>query len=384
MYNDLQPQLKNIKTNPEVVNRTFGNLKKNPLFQTQQGMDVLNDWKQATLQQPEMNSLKELRSSVYDDLGPNSSAADHKRLDAINDAITDVRKNSIEATKNDLPKEMHGEVDNLQNQLALADSAHASNIEDLNAVKGLIGNRPIGSPSQFINRIADMKEADLAQKAANLDVSSMRSIKDQFPAVYEKVKNAKINDMVQNSTNPISGFNDAKFFKQYGNLDNEMKDLIFSPEDQAHIENLQTVRQAVPSKLGPSGTPGGQMMMQALSPTRNAQDFAIRQAMKNPSMPSETMQNINPANQKNPIAPAIVKMAKGINTQPNKGYDKWYGDGFQNVMDSASAQDKQMLQSMRSKILSDPKGKQLLLEASSLKPGSKRLDRVLSDIKELK
>lgn len=67
------------------------------------------------------------------------------------------------------------------------------------------------------------------------------------------------------------------------------------------------------------------------------------------------------------------------------GYQKWYADGLQNLKDHAeSASDKQMIDSMRSKLVADPRGQQLLLEASTSKPGSQKMNQLLSKIKDMK
>jgi len=64
------------------------------------------------------------------------------------------------------------------------------------------------------------------------------------------------------------------------------------------------------------------------------------------------------------------------------GPKKWQNDGLNNLMNHADNEmDQQMLTQMKDKLQSTKKGQQLLIEASTLKPGSKRLDRVLSDIK---
>jgi len=72
------------------------------------------------------------------------------------------------------------------------------------------------------------------------------------------------------------------------------------------------------------------------------------------------------------------------NYQSSGGYQKWYADGINNLTNHAdNPDDKKMIQGMRSQLLADPRGQQLLMEASTLKPGSKRLNRVLQDIKGL-
>jgi hypothetical protein len=284
MYNDLTPQLKNIPVDEGVVNKAFGALKRDPLFQSADGKVMLDEYKNIALQQPELLSLKEWRSTIGDSVSSMSSPLDAKRAEALQKVVTAVRDNSIEAQKLNLPKSMHGEVDNFINQMALADSAHASNVNDINSIKGLLGNKDFKSPTNFLNKLGEAKESDLAERASNLDISSLRNMQEKFPEIFEKAKTAKLNDMIQRSS-PGGTFKENTFLKQYENMDKELKNLIFDPKMQSHIENLKTVRQAIPEKLGPSGTPEGEMMMQMLSPKRNLMDYGIKKILNGAASP---------------------------------------------------------------------------------------------------
>jgi hypothetical protein len=65
------------------------------------------------------------------------------------------------------------------------------------------------------------------------------------------------------------------------------------------------------------------------------------------------------------------------------GPKKWSNDGYSVLFKHVDRDEKEYLRSMKDKLLSSPKGQRLLIEASALKPGSKKLDKVLADIKEL-
>lgn len=64
-------------------------------------------------------------------------------------------------------------------------------------------------------------------------------------------------------------------------------------------------------------------------------------------------------------------------TKPLKGKDKWANDGFEKL--SAHAPD---LEFDRDQLMSDPKAKALLIQASDLKPGSKAMDKIMMKIKD--
>lgn len=395
MYDELTPHLRKIEVNPTVVNKTFGALKRNPLFQTQDGVSMLADYQDAAKNVSDLASLKEWRSNLRDAVGPNASPLEAKRMDAIAKAVTSIRDNSINALKEHMPEGMHEGVDKLIDDVALADAAHSANLKDINSVKGIVGNKDFKSPTTFLNKLGDMRESDVAQKAANLDIGTMRNLQEKFPSVFEKAKTAKINDLIQNSTNPVSGFNDARFLKQYQGLDQEMKDLIFDPKIQSHIENLQTLKQAIPDKLGPSGTPEGKMLMDMFNPKRNALDYGVKKTLESASSGAPTAPAVPEPSRAANVLKFVASQSKAQAGVPNttiqksaeqsppaKGQDKWANDGFQKLLDHTDDSDtKNSLQKNKGAMLSDPKLKDLLSAASDLKPGSKAMEKILSQIK---
>lgn len=284
MYTKLEPRMRKIPVDVGATNSAFGVLKKNSLFNTKDGMEMLEEFKANVLQQPKLNSLKEFRSEIGDTLTAMSSPRDVKRIEALRNVVTDIRDRSINAQKGVLPKKMHEDIDDLINQIALADSAHASNLGDVNSIKSMLGNKDMKSPVTFLNKLGEMKEADLAERASNLDVTSLRNMQSKFPSIFEKAREAKINDMIERSSRATSGFNETTFLNQYDKMANELKELIFDPKMQAYIKDLRTVKAAIPESLGPSGTPEGLMTMDMWGPTRNVQDFLIRKSLNNPKV----------------------------------------------------------------------------------------------------
>lgn len=318
LYEDILPDMRKIPVNGQVVNRVFGDLKKNPIFQTKDGIAMLEEMKGVAASQPELASLKEWRSTLRDAVGPSASPLEEKRYEAIRNAVTAIRDNTINATKAEFPKGMHKEVDSLIDQVALADRAFAGNVEDINGIRGILGNKEIGSPTTFINKLSAAPEADLFNRASSLDIASLRRMQEKFPSVFEKAKTAKINDMIQGATNP-SGFSEVRFFKQYGEMDQELKELLFAPEMRAHIESLNTVRQAIPKQLGPSGTPKGLMTMDAFGPKRNVMDYGIKKVLEGaarpatPIAPASLPANVLPMNRAAPILQSIPRSIQAPN-----------------------------------------------------------------------
>lgn len=397
MYEDLTPHLRKIEVNQAVVNKSFGALKRNPLFQTQDGAAMLREYQDAAKGVSDLASLKEWRSTLRDAVGPSSTPLEAKRIEAIAKTVTSIRDNSINSLKEHMPKDLHGEVDNLIGDIALADAAHSANIKDINSIKSIVGNKNVSSPSTFLNKLSGVKESDIAQKASNLDVGTLQNLKQKFPSVFEKAKAAKINDLIQNSTNPISGFSDARFLKQYQGMDQELKNLIFDPKIQTHIESLNTLKSAIPDKLGPSGTPEGKMMMDMFNPKRNALDYGIKKTLESTSKApvAEQVAEVKPSMTakvlKFSVATPTAKAGTPVGSlrsvaddkAPKKGTDKWADDGYEKLLEHADPDDKAMLEQLKDSLLSSAQGKKLLINASDLKPGSRAMDKLLTQAKQL-
>lgn len=365
LYNQVLPDMRKIPVDKGVVNKAFGILKRNPLFLTQDGQAMLEEYKQITQTQPELASLKEFRSTLRKSLSPGASRLDKLRIGAIEDAVTSVRDNSVEALKASLPAGTHAEIDDLISQIALADAGHAGNIKDLNSIKSIIGNREIRSPGDFIEALNKMKESEVAERAANLDITTMRNMKNKFPSIFEQVKEATVNDLIQ-SSQKANGFNDTSFLKKYNNMDQEMRDLLFSPEMQTHINDLHTVKQAIPPVLGPSGTPKGLMTMDMFNPRRNVLDYGIKKTLS--SVSSEA----NAASAAKPVE-KVVETA----VQATKGPEKWVNDGIKKIQEH----DASIRPEVISEAVTTKKGKDLLIKASDLTPGSKAMEKVNKDLK---
>jgi hypothetical protein len=174
-----------------------------------------------------------------------------------------------------------------------------------------------------------------------------------------------------------------------------MKDLLFDKGMQSHIDALQTVKSAIPDKLGPSGTPEGQMVMDMFSPRRNAMDFGIKKVLQN-ATPAEssavqaipdsnvvplrkTLSALTLATPSTPPSSAIEFQKAADKNKPTKGPEKWANDGLKNIQDhdSSAFSDPAVIE----QILGSKKGKDLLIRASDLKPNTKAMDKIVEQIK---
>lgn len=313
MYQDLQPHLQNIPVDQGVTNVAFGQLKKNPMFQTGEGRAMLDDWHQATAGQPELNSLRELRQSLDGSLSPNSSPQDAARVSALRNTITKVRDNSIEALKSSMPSGAHSEIEKLGNDLALADAAHSSHIGDLNAIKSIVGGKEVGSPTEFLRRLDNLSEEQIAKRAGDLGVSDLESIQKYDPQTFAKIKQSSLNDIINSSVGKNQQFDTNKFLKQYNKLNPETRDMLIDPAVQSHIKDIQTVKNEIPNQVGPSGTPHGLGYKEGFEPlkavTGNFKDLTARNVIYNSKIPGSDVvaPAISPA-----VSPPVAKLPAAL------------------------------------------------------------------------
>jgi Skp family chaperone for outer membrane proteins len=103
-----------------------------------------------------------------------------------------------------------------------------------------------------------------------------------------------------------------------------------------------------------------------------------------------TPANISKLAQANPgIAGAAISrftrtandaVGRAADQRPEKGPERWAADGFDNIVEHSSPDKRAVLEKMRGEMLKNPKLKELLIKASDLKPGSKALDKLLTEI----
>jgi hypothetical protein len=170
----------------------------------------------------------------------------------------------------------------------------------------MVGGKEVGSQSGFLQRLGDLTEDAVTSRASNLDVSSLRALKDKFPEIFEKAKQAKINDMITRSTNAVSGFNQAAFSKQFNKLGPELQEMLFDPEMISHIKNLSMLQSEIPAKLGPSGTPEAMFTMDMFNVKRNVGDFGIKKVL---DFTSKGMPRPEPIAE--PVAKGITNIFEG-------------------------------------------------------------------------
>ena len=287
LYNKLEPDFLNIPIDLKTVNRELGFLKKSTYFKTKDGEAVLSNIVDDLSKLDNLADLKEYRTNLLKSIPNTASDLDRIRLRDVYEKITNIRDNSIAALQNQpefkfAPSGVKKELAQTVDQIALADSAHRANMEQINKVRHLFGQKePFKSSSEFVRKISEIPNQNLTEKVfSSGNVNELKQFSEQFPDAFSQMKIQKFTKIIQDSMDK-DGINFTRFNKNYEKLDPQIKDLIFDPETQSYIGALKTVIESVPERLGPSGTPQGLFTMNGINPNRILNDMWSKYLYKN-------------------------------------------------------------------------------------------------------
>jgi hypothetical protein len=390
LYKGVSPQLRRTPVDAKTINDNFDTLKGGDLFGTDERQAYLEKWRTNALAKKDLNSLNELKKSVPEEVPGNAPQIDKKLAGQVYNALDSSVKSSATASGNP----------DLAAKLQEANDLHSSHLEDYNSIKNLFGNNDINSPGALLDKLQKTTPEKVFQRASNLDADSLQAVKDRFPyPILDKVKTAKLNDLVQGSS-PNGEFSFDRFIKKYSSPDFSQaeKNMLFNPDLQAHINDLDLLNKNKPENPNPSKTTTLQMLMGAASPTRNALDLALRLGMAAsnqtnklpvgylsqgqpslfgaiksavPALASPLLQGpLLPKALTVPLVPPDFSGAKS-------GPKKWAFDGYNNLLQHGADA------SLLPQAFADEKGKDLLIRASDAKPGTKAMDNIQQRLERL-
>lgn len=286
LYQSITKDLQKIPVNVGVIKSQIGALKRNDLFRNDQGRAFLERIESEVSETSDIASLNNYISDFFKQRSPMASGRENAFIDATYGALKNIRDNSLNILKNDefvkqAGKGGHAAVDAVIDTLTLAEKQYATNITDINAIRSILGSsKEFGSPTAFSEKLSEQSFEKIGKQAGGSSVETLQRMKKNFPTVFEKAKEQKINDLIKSSE--TKGEMDlGKFIKNVKRLSPEMRDLLFDKESNDLISNLETVYNSLPGPINPSGTSTMQRMWQSFSsPLKWASDYAASKALK--------------------------------------------------------------------------------------------------------
>lgn len=287
--------------------------------------------------------------------------------------------------------------------------------EDLQGVAENARIKTQKGPSAFLDAVDQIPSERIQDKFFNVQNNrQLMTLKSKFPDQFELLRQGKIKDIVDrsvdNSVNGQGRFSTQKFLKEVGDLNDEAKAMLFEGKTNI-LKDIETVHRSLPRNFNPSGTASESGWQDAIY--RNVRDlptYALYRAAstnlgkgisdslikapqmvelyhKSPQAYHTIVQKIE--NNVGFISPKQISVPKAADGKENnkdrpvvdlKGANKWAVDGYSKLLEhdnSGSLSNDQAVE----KLFSTPKGRDLLIKASDLKPGTKAMDDLMTKIK---
>jgi hypothetical protein len=260
------------------------------------------------------NSLEDLEN-VRKQVGRSLETAYAKRdfnavdsLSKIQDHLGDFRDDQFVKLSQSAAPGPHGENmgQEMVNQYQQTRQAYAQMMSDMKDAGRLLGVKT-KDPKSFIEAIQNISPEKLDNKLFGSDqfkaVQATQKFQQYFPEQFEQMKALKLKEIAEKSLNSHGEIDPGKMIKQVDKFGPEMKDILFGDKIST-INDIKTVLQSIPDKMGPSGTPQGNLFnamahpfMQAGEGLRYGQYRALSSPMLNSAAESMGQFGNSPAGQ---------------------------------------------------------------------------------------
>lgn len=269
MYSELEPHMQAIEvpmsakkqavdgllsSDAAAVNKTFANQIANSI------QDAQN-----------LNQLKLVRSdAIKTAMDPQ---APYTQKTIANDAISkinDLTENQATLAAQKIAGQGDGKdlAQGLLQTRANANKAYKGLMDDLQFIsqRSGMGNAADYGPKTFIQNLTEnYTPEEIPRKLFDLkDSELLSSFKEQFPDQYESARKLRLGQVLEASKYK-DNVSPAKFLNQVKGMSSQAVENLFGNGKSEVIDSLKTVVTAMPEKIGPSGTPQGQMFLNFIS-----------------------------------------------------------------------------------------------------------------------
>src|ERR1019366_6966741 len=86
--------------------------------------------------------------------------------------------------------------------------------------------------------------------------SSLNTIKEHLPEEFEQMRKYKLGSIADKSTYD-GKINPVRLLQQIKDMPSSTRNVLFGPDQSKMLDNMKTVVESMPTKMGPSGTPQG-------------------------------------------------------------------------------------------------------------------------------
>jgi hypothetical protein len=397
-FQDLAQYTKDIKTTPRSVDAVTRNILSIPEVEVLD-LPLAKQVAKALEKNPSANQIKILRGIV----GKEAEAAEGASAKAyweIYHKLGRLEQNTIKrGVIQSARTQPEGEriAEGMLGQLKGANKSYSTQIGKVQDVAENARLGRVNNPSQFTNKVEAIRSENVQDKLLNLADSRLtESIKENFPQAYTTLRGAKLGDLARSSQDAEGNFITTKLLSNTKKYSPEGQKALFQ-NNSDKLDDIRLVHGSLPEKVGQSGTSQAFDIKQFLNPVSQVRDLARAAIYK--GLTNNQVQAVAKALSKNPEFKAIAEIdpkaanavilnfvqkmktetpatiRKSADDKP-KGPEKWASDGFDKL-----AKHDPTLADFKSELFETKKGRDLLIQASDLQPGSKAMDRLKLSIK---
>lgn len=257
-----------------------------------------------------VDDVKAYRAILNRSVSPTASSGEKRILAILGDKLQNLEENTItrhaEGFLDDFSKmdpetqsnfqaqaDRYGSLLEQKKQAAELYKPFITKVSDL---AEQLGKKRVYGPQDAINFIKDLDPEQIANRLGKKDSSGFRSFfEDAFPEENSVLRDYQRGAMRDAATKD-GVFNPKSFFNKFDDLEPEMQNNLFAPDEIQKINDAKTVIRSVPKDFNPSGTSGMSAFREFFhSPSgalmSNARDFGIESYL---NMTSKLPESIRP------------------------------------------------------------------------------------------
>lgn len=349
-----------------------------------------------------LDSLKQLRSSVGDEIGKAMDAGDGQlamALGKVKGSIQrlerrEILKTAIERASEVVPDRAGGKFLSKAAQQKMAEQEGSKIAKDLiGEIKGVNkgwralmtelesvanagGIEKIASPKHLAQIIDDMPSEKVAERFFNMkNYRGLRDVKTHLPEEFEVLRQTRLGQIAEKSM--TKGEPDpVKLIRNLKSIGKESREILFGKDGERILRDMETVVNSMPAKVGASDTPRGMAWFSLMKPSRWAQEaqgaynYMLLSGKIEPKSQGQMMTKMLPR-------AGGYAVASGMANETERGRDKWARSGISKLNEHAGYS---LLDDTFDVSTADPELKKLLIQASDLKPGSPAMKKILDQI----
>lgn len=291
IFDELRGYTKDIHANPASVNRVGKNIMNIPEVKTLE-LPLAKQIVKRLGENPSVDEIKMLRTMV----GAEAKASQGAQKSAYWQLYAKLGRLEENTLKRGVIQSARtkGEGDTIAKgmlgQLKSAKKGYAEqmgNLEDLSQAARL--GRVSDGPSGFVDKIDSIPSERLQEKLLPLeDVRLAKMMQDQFPEAFGGLRKARIRDLAE-GVEKDGSLLPGKFLQSTKDLNPEAQSMLFG-DKSGTLNSLRTVNEALPAKVGPSGTSQALDFKEMLNPVTQGRDLMRYGAYKAAS--SETLNRV--------------------------------------------------------------------------------------------